>query len=222
MSYQTLLLQRLKSYPGRYECHITMAAYLNEQVKVEKFTALCTELGAHATIIVLETGLSAIQPMLGKVLTGSANEVLSEIERLVDALAQQYPISRIKIEADIDNKGIPALDHHCRRLASSCYFESHIKMCLPIQCDISELKQQVMAYGGYLSKNALSHSADKQFQYRFVTQRLRYGKENAMQAIAELVGFLQKNQIQISKVIREFNIFDSNADLDKGWIDYDN
>lgn len=224
MPNNNYLLTQLKTYAGCYECHITVD--LGEQANTTSLTAFeaaCETLGAKVIVIQLSNGQTPLQPMLSKFMQGEAEQIVADINAMRDALARDFCVVRLKVEAGIDNNNIPQTDAAISALAESCYFEHHIKMCLPIGMDLSALQHQLATYHGYVSKNARSivqnnNSNKSKQEYRFVTQRFRRGNDYAVQQLEALLDFLHTQSIDTQKVIREFNIFDSYADLDAGWM----
>ncbi len=118
------------------------------------FEAACDALGAKAIVIQLAKGQSPLQPMLSKFMQGDAEHIVADINTMRDALADNFSVLRLKVEAGIDNSNIPQTDAMARGLAESCYFEHHIKMRLPIGMDLVALQQALAIYHGYVSKNA--------------------------------------------------------------------
>ncbi len=214
-----ILYQRLKTYSGMFECHITVALPPNEPDKLLLFDKVCKKLGGKAIIIELANGRTPTQPMISKILKGDADTVLSQINALIDGLSRYFSIIRLKIEAGISNTNLPETTKDAEVLPSSCYFEYHVKMQLEKACDLKKLRALFVPYHGYVSKNTLrkDNKKDSGWEYRFVTQRFRLSKKAAEEHLSELLVFINTQNIKVKKVIREFNIFDSNSDLDYGW-----
>jgi len=209
-----VLSQRLAEFSGEFESHITV---LCNEDKFELFRERCHELGAKALIIELNVGRRPVQPMLCKRHTASANDTLHDISSMVDSLAKEFEIERVKIEASLKNKGIPTLPGSAAKLPADCYFEHHVKLELPVNFDESKLKIGVKRFSGHLSRNPLN--ADQVKQRRFVTQRFYNSTmQYAQTQLEELEEFLLRDNYEILQVIREFNIYDSNVERDAGWI----
>lgn len=214
------LLTQLETYAGCYECHITVdLGKQADATALARFESACEALDAKAIVIQLSNGQTPMQPMLSKFMKGNSERIVTDINAMRDALARDFLVVRLKVEAGIHNNHIPQTDADIRELAQSCYFEHHIKMRLPRGMDISALQQELAVYDGYVSKNARALvQKNNQQEYRFVTQRFRRGNDYAIQQLDALLDFLQTQEIEAQKVIREFNIFDSYADLDAGWM----
>lgn len=209
-----ILKQRLTHFAGEFESHITV---LCEAGKFEIFRARCEELGAKALIIELNVGDRPVQPMLCKRHAASTTDTLSDISNMVDVLAKEFKVERVKVEASLRNRGIPMVGTDAEGLPADCYFEHHIKLELPVNLDDNELREQVKRYDGYLSKNPLNEDSLK--QRRFVTQRFYNSTmKYALSRLDELEDFLVRTNYDVLQVIREFNIYDSNIERDAGWI----
>ncbi|WNO10871.1 hypothetical protein [Teredinibacter sp. KSP-S5-2] len=208
------LKQRLGYFEGVHECHITVDIQPSE---VEAFCHFCQHLGGDATVIELSNGHTPVQPMLGKIISPYEGETYEQILHLYNVLKVRYRILRVKVEAGLENKNIPLLDDENRSLPDTCYFEHHVKMQLRLDANLDDIRMQLKKYNAHLSNNALT--VNKENQYRFATQRFDdIGKYNAGAKLQELLGFLSEKNIPACKVIREFNIYDSNKDLDAGWL----
>ena len=213
LDVQQRLIKRLRTFPGNYECHITVEAEVHQ---IDGFRKLCAELDSKALVIVLDNGLHPRQPMLAKILKGSPEEVVWAIVQIVQKLSQLFRVIRVKIETELSCPSVPNSKVEAQGLSKDCYFEFHIRLRLQKDEIVDELRNEVKSYEGHLSNNALSENG--RYQQRFITQRFKnIGKEEAEQGLEELLSFLKQKKLCVDKVIREFNIFDSNADLDSGW-----
>lgn len=220
MKPNDILLQRLKAYPGAFECHITVALPPEQPNQLVLFKQICQQLGGKTTVIQLANGKTPTQPMMNKSLKGNANLVLSQINALHQEMAKHFPIVRLKVETDTSNAGLPETTEEAESLPPSCYFEFHVKMQLEKNHDLDKLRTLLAPYHGYVSENTLEEDeTDNIWEYRFATQRFRLGKPAAEEHLSALLEFLKTQNIKVKKVNREFNLFDSNADLDAGWTD---
>ena len=207
--------RRLRRFPGVYECHITAAL---EPDGFGAFEACCAALGAGALIIRLAAGETPLQPMLCKPLAGDATEVTAEVGRLMAGVAARYPVTRLKLEAAIGNGGVPRSDDDAAALPADCYFEHHVKIALAPDTDLADLRRRLRPFAGHLSRNAVA--ARRNAQQRFVTQRFAdLGLPAAAAQLEPLLAFLRDAGLPPRKVIREYNIYDSNAHADAGWAD---
>lgn len=209
-----VLAERLHYYAGAYESHITV---LCDEGMFDRFSDRCQALDAKAIVIELNVGDRPVQPMLCKRhLTGSS-ETLSNIVQMIGALSEEFEVERVKVEASLNNRGIPLRSDSAVRLPADCYFEHHVKLDLPNGFDDGELRNQVRKFSGHLSLNPLH--TDKSRQRRFITQRFYNSTENqASLKLKQLEEYLEHTDFDVLQVIREFNIYDSNIDRDRGWM----
>lgn len=208
------LLKRLQHYGGLFECHITVVLSGN---RVQDFCESCYALNAKPIVIELSSGATSFQPMLSKRLSGEAIAVLASIEELEAQLSAQYDVTRIKVEAALSNHGIPSTNGDAISSVRDCYFEHHVKVLLDKTEDRELLRRNLESLQGHLSRNALNQLGDT--EQRFITQRFyNTGQMEAAENLEKLINFLTLEKITILDQIREYNIYDSNVDLDSGWI----
>ena len=153
LDVQKKLIQRLRSFPGNYECHVTAQV---EAHQIELFKQVCVELDSKALVIVLDNGLHPRQPMLAKIMKGSPKKVVSDIIRIHQKLSQLFHIIRVKIETELSCPSLPNSKIEAQSLAQDCYFEFHIRLKLPKDEILDKLRNEVKIYHGHLSNNALS------------------------------------------------------------------
>lgn len=208
-----VLKKRLIQFPGQFECHITVDINIDQ---TEVFRSDCHALGGTPIVIELEQEAHGRQPMIAKFIDGKDSDAYQQIADLYNSLGKRYEVTRLKVEAGIDNEGVPQSDELAKRLPETCYFEHHVRMNLPQGADILLLKALLQGFNAHLSNNAFAKSENG--QQRFATQRFReLGKENAVIELEKLLAFISHRKIFVDKVTREFNIYDSNKDMDAGW-----
>ncbi len=208
-----ILLDQLEGFPGEFECHITVGIGEDEFPKFERF---CEDEGVKAILIELASGENPRQPMLGTVFQSDPKQVYEQIQKLCTSVSENFPLLRLKVEASIHNANIPN-EEQIASMSASCYFEHHVKITMGKNDDLSDLREALKTYHGHLSRNPKQRSDLN--QTRFITQRLRFGNVKAEAELLRLIDFLESENIVYEKVIREFNIFDTNIDLDAGWCD---
>jgi hypothetical protein len=142
------------------------------------------------------------------------------------------------VEAMMSSEGVPESDevlHHCERgvvcadshvqdarvrFSPSNYFEFHVKVQLPLATvDYAQLGQLCTRHKAHLSRNALKQ-VDKDNEHRFVTLRLYHiGRATARGRFEACVDDLEANNYTVISKMREYSVYDSNVQLDSGWID---
>ena len=204
------------SYTGRFEAHITVeAASIAER---ERFRRLCRILGVKYVFIELPRGETPSQPMTASYHQGNMEKVKRELDNLTEYVRiANFPIVRVKLEADLDTEGVPQMDSEARDLPEENYFEFHVKVLLPVNSELDLLQKTADVHNAHLSRNARKTRTDGKPE-RFLTLRLsQIGARRAEMRLSKFLSDLRKEGFEIMDVIREYNIFDNNAQTDKGW-----
>jgi 3-methyladenine DNA glycosylase/8-oxoguanine DNA glycosylase len=150
---------------------------------------------------------------------GTLMQVWNEVHSLAEQILQAgFDVVRIKIEAMTYNQDIPVEDWEVSHHPASNYFEFHIKALLPADTDLQALEQQCSEQGAHLSANALKQMA-KGYHQRFITLRLYgLGRKSAQARFETLITSLRSQQIQLVQPQQEYTVYDSNLQLDAGWL----
>lgn len=204
-------------FAGEFETHVTV--HLDKSDRIEELQKWATQHGLKCLHIVLARGDTPSQPMLTRHgrgnLTGEL-EVASELsESLIDA---GFPVTRIKVEAAPWNQDAPQSFFEAFTHSLDRYFEHHIKLRLDPNADLERLTQIAQRHEAHLSRNALRNQSDGH-QERFVTQRCHMvGRDEARQRLANLMADITTLKHPVIEVEEEFVVYDSNFELDAGWI----
>ena len=191
-----------------FEIHITTQK-LSEQ-ELPAFVDFCAKIEAKPILIELSHGKSTQQPMISKVVKcdgkASLEFILEDLKNLF--VANSFSVERTKIEVPVKyhsaTKGFyPAL--------SKTYFEWHGKV---IVSDTKSMQALAEKFGGKLSKNSLKNEANR----KFITLRDFDGEASIMSRIQALKTALAEVKAPVLKEELEFCIYDSNLQLDAGWI----
>jgi hypothetical protein len=168
--------------------------------------------------IVLERGAIPTQPMISYRGQGGLSEQVEVAQATAQELERSgFSVTRIKIEAALENSDIP-----CSNVAAqdfpNCYFEYHLKLLLAMEMARSTLIDLVQPYGAHLSQNARRQRSDGQGEY-FVTQRCGgVGLRLAQQRFQDLAKVVADQGYFVISSHGEYVVYDSNIDLDRGWI----
>lgn len=209
---RSVMLERLERFPGEFEFHITASLLSNQTAE---FRQVCESLGAKAIIIDLTQGATPTQPMLCGVSSGKPEDVFKTMRKFESELSKSFKIIRIKIEASLKNKGIPKNEIEYDN--EDCYFEHHVKIKLDPNMDLDQLALELKSFDAHLSHNAISR--DSCFHEYFATQRVKgFGLNEALVQFQKLNSFFESEGIPMTKSIREYNIFDSDINVDAGWM----
>ena len=207
----------MSKFAGEFETHFTVAINGAERIPALAQWAAAREM--KCTHIVLERGRAPSQPMLTSHGLGILSTELQKARRVAEMLqADGFRVTRIKIEANPKNQDIPQraedpLDN------SEQYFEHHVKLLLEDDSRLASLTELAQRHGARLSRNALRSRADGRHE-RFLTQRCyRVGQPEAQAKLGILLADLEREGYQVLETEQEFVVFDSNIDMDAGWID---
>jgi hypothetical protein len=205
-------------FDGEFETHLTIRA--DDLTVVEAAREWCVRHNLKFLHIVLDQGRTASQPMISFRGNGRlTSQLATAVEITRQLIADGFAVTRTKVEAAPGNRDIPqfnaeAVGQHCGR-----YFEHHVKLALGPSVDFEALAALARRHSARLSRNAL-RDAGSGVRERFVTQRCAaVGRPIASQCLHELLTALTEAGYPILDVEEEFVVYDSNLDVDFGWLD---
>ncbi|WP_430780387.1 hypothetical protein [Actinoplanes sp. G11-F43] len=195
---------------SRYEIHLTVSADADD----EKLRSWAAGSGVKFTRILLDSGVTADQPMLSWLTDGTPGEAESAARHTAATLTGDgFPVTRLKVEAAASGRDAPGTAAE----AGSRYFEHHVKLLLPAGTDLEPVRAVATRHDARLSRNARRVRADG-VRERFVTQRCyRAGRPQAAAALAGLLADLTGAGWEVAEVEEEFVLVDDNPALDDGW-----
>jgi hypothetical protein len=204
-------------FSGVFETHLTLQEHHTGEM--EDLRLFAEPRGLKYLHILLDRGMSVSQPMLTRHGEGTLSGELSiahDLSRELGSLG--WTVTRIKIEAAPFNHEVPRTDLEACRLSPSQYFEHHIKLLIESRADVDGLAALAGRHQAHLSRNAL-RVRDDGWQERFVTQRCwAVGRVTAEKRLQALTDELAKDEWMIAGVEAEFVVYDSNLEIDAGWI----
>lgn len=200
-----------------FEAHLTVACPVEETMT--QFRAACALLGVKAIQIELPKGTFPSHLITGSFYSGSLPDVRRRVESLATSLRTLgFTVVRSKIEAMMNNAGIPRSDDEAAALPSSNYFELHAKVLLPAGADTDALLELCIAHNAHLSRNASSRARSGGVE-RFTTQRFYgVGRATAEARFLRFVGALKADGYEITSILKEYALVDTNLSLDAGWL----
>ncbi|MFI1987914.1 nucleotidyl transferase AbiEii/AbiGii toxin family protein [Actinoplanes sp. NPDC020271] len=201
----------MKEITGDFETHVTVAAGQADQL-----AAFAARHGLTFLQIELDRGAEPSQPMLTLHGSGTLTSQIALVQSWATRLraAGIEPV-RSKIEATPWADGVP---RHSRDVSPDRYFEHHLKLRLPAGADPQPITALVEPHGARLSRNARKRSADGS-EVRFVNQRCHgVTLATATARLDRLVTDLREAGHPPISVEQEYVVFDSNLDLDRGWL----
>jgi len=192
-----------------YEAHITVDCNSNEQK--ERFNLECKNLKLKPVHIILEKGDYPSQLMSASYHTGKYEDIFKEISKKKELLQNSgFKIKRVKIEGMIDNDDIP------EKIPDENYFEFHVKVTLDDEFKYALLKERCRNLGAHLARSATKIIEGK--KQWFVTLRcFKLGREAAKNEFVNLIKELSNFNYNLSNMLEEYTVYDSNIAIDKGW-----
>lgn len=205
----------MRNYRGEFEVHVTVRV---SGTKLAEFRAWCQTRECKCAGIVLARGDHVEQPMAT---WRRSNAILSEVigearQRAAELEHAELPVVRVKVEADPHNDEVPEHDPD----DSGNYFEHHVKLIRDAAANVEPLLQACVKHGAHLSRNAWRQAAHGQ-EERFVTLRChRVGRLSSELQLQQLLAVLREIGEQIIDIESEYSVYDSNLDLDAGWLSH--
>ena len=189
-----------------YEIHLTISPI--ERAAWPGLAACADAMGATPLVIELARGVARLQPMLTLRHAGSFETACQAAEAATAHPALMgHDVRRCKIEREISDPA-PENAPDCVR-----YFEWHGRLTVQAAAQRA-LAGLCQTHGGHLSANAQRHS-----DLRYVTLR-EAGSGTILGArVACLSAALAEQGWAFSKQRWECVVFDSNLDLDAGWLE---
>jgi hypothetical protein len=170
--------------------------------------------------IILARGEHVDQPMATwRRSRTSLPAVLSEARLTKDELQNAgFPVVRLKVEAAPSNQGIPQTDEKAGEHPESNYFEHHVKLLRKREAPRDRLLEVCRERSAHLSYNAWQEWGPG-LEERFVTLRTyRSGRQSSDRRLRELLDSLKCIGERVIEVESEYCVYDSNLDLDRGWL----
>lgn len=163
------------------------------------------------------------QPMTASYHQGTVKNVLLDVQKLAQQLINGgFEVTRIKIEAMVNNHDVPVVDDEAKLHPPTNYFEFHVKATLPADFNLEALRIFCWKYNAHLSANACKQQVNGQ-QQRFITMRLYgVGRCSAQASFDALLTALKAEGLKLSQPQKEYTVYDSNLNLDQGWFSTDN
>lgn len=188
-----------------FEVHLTADFDHYSKTAYRQFKMICMQLGAKPLEILLERGVYPRQMMLSKVLHESdLASVLTRIEPWVEEFKRnKIKTIRVKVELSFQHSSldIPVID----------YYEWH---ALIEYRDILAIKELCEVHQIHLSHNALT----QHMGYRFLTLRETGSAKTFLTRLQSIKTELFNQNRAISKERLESCVYDTNIDLDRGWL----
>jgi hypothetical protein len=208
----------MREYRGEFEVHMTVG--LPGQGGGDRFQDWCLIHKCKCVRIILARGEHVDQPMATwRRSQASLTAVLAEARVMATELQKAaFPVVRVKVEADTRNQDVPQFDEEASGHAASNYFEHHVKLLRDLTAPCDRLLQVCVEQHAHLSRNSWREFSQGK-EERFVTSRdYRVGNESSRRRLRQLLDSLNELDEQVIDVESEYCVYDSNLDLDRGWL----
>lgn len=207
---------------GLFEIHVTVKA---SSLSVKKFSECCAELNTKPIIIALPVGTHQRQVQSGSCVYGTLQQafiVMAEQHRVFATAGLE--ILRGKIEYKLGtskdaDKLVPKTNLRALFRPNNRYLEYHYKIVLH-SARLPELKALAMCHGAHMSRNIYARLHNERGEVvQFLTLRFfRTGTIEGRRLFLALDHALTDNGFKVKKTECEYACFDSNTDIDAGWI----
>jgi hypothetical protein len=213
-----LEFEDMRDYRGEFEVHVTVNT--PTQDALDRFREWCRAREFKCVRIELARGAYVDQPMATWRRSGTVLScVVAEAEQYADEMKSVgFPVVRVKVEAALQNDGIPVQDPDARVHDAGNYFEHHVKLLRATTAPRELLLHACEKFGAHLSRNAFRETANGQ-EERFVTLRTyavgRLSSENQLQGLLAVLGEAGEEIIGCES---EYCVYDTNLSVDAGWL----
>lgn len=207
-----------RDYSGDFEVHITVRTA--SATILDRFRDWCGARGFRCLRIVLARGAHVEQPMATwRRWVTTLSAVTTEAEKCAVEISQAgIQVLRVKIEAALDNEQVPLQDIDAATHEPSNYFEHHVKLRQATLTPRAALLQVCEKHSSHLSRNTFRET-EEGLKVRFVTRRsYGVGRITAEEQRRQLLAALAELGEQVVESESEYCVYDSNLNLDAGWL----
>lgn len=147
---------------------------------------------------------------------GTLATALTDLDLQAQRLGTQgLKVVRTKVECTLVTTGVPKHDHAARKMPG-CYFEQHFKIRFDEGDPNEGLRKVCKAHGAEMAR--ILTPQGHEIGLRYVTIRHhRRGMSEVSQLTKAFLAALRKIDRKPVKIHSEFNVHDSNPELDRGW-----
>lgn len=210
---------------GVFECHIFCDPLEPSKEEIQRFAESCTEIGTKPLCLGLDFAEVGVVNVLQTSKYYQCDDVPAAVSLLLkdaEALGKNHNIIRLKLEAVTTNKGVPSNVQEESYIPGDCYFEYHLKINSP---PTAEADERLKSLSRSLTKELnipvpFSCNNMKTHSQRFLNARTYgMGTEESFQVVDRIVKAAQNIGLEVTKIISEFIVFDTNKELDRGWLE---
>jgi hypothetical protein len=211
---------------GTFECHIFCAPLHPDPESKARFVDACQKVGIKALCLGLDYEGQGVINVLQSTKYYELDNAKAAVELLLQdglALSEYFEVIRLKLEAMAWNPGVPVTNEQSKSLPESHYFEYHLKLDAPVSTEndqlLKQLARQLTQELGVRVPFSCNNMGEK--NQRFLNART-YGMGASASAavVAQITEALTHKGFTVQKVIQEFIVFDTNKELDRGWLEF--
>ncbi len=213
-----------------FESHIFCAPLNPDAEQKAGFAEACQALGIKALCLGLDYADPGVVDVLQSTRYFTAPSPQSPVEQMLghaEALQARFEVIRLKLEAMATDPGVPQTEEAMAAMNAATgydhYFEYHVKLGGEVSPDNdARLKGLAAELTGELGvKVPFSCNNMGSKNQRFLNCRTYGLGAPASRAVADRVAAAcQARGYEVSKIIAEFIVFDTNRDLDRGWLEF--
>jgi hypothetical protein len=211
---------------GVFECHIFCDPLDPSPGETERFARTCEGLGLKALCLGLDFVGRGVINVLQTTRYYECPDVPTAVRHMLRdgaALGEYFAVTRLKLEAVAENPGVPRTDAEAREVPGDTYFEYHIKVDAPASPETDALLKRLAAdltrELGLKVPFSCNNMPGK--SQRFLNARTYgLGYDSSAAVVRRVTDAMGRHGVAVAKVIREFIPFDTNKDLDRGWLEF--
>ena len=208
-----------------FECHIFCAPLGPDEADKERFADACEAVGLKGLCLGLDFEGKGVVDVLQSTKYYTCPDVRTPVAMMLEdarRLDAHFEVVRLKLEAVAADPGVPQTDAEAEAMPGDTYFEYHIK----VRGEPSAENDAILkALGRELSealgiKIPFSCNNLRGKNQRFLNARTYgLGYARSTEVVQRIVDAVEARGFEVSKVIREFVVFDTNKGLDSGWLE---
>ena len=209
-----------------FESHLFVGP-INPSVELQQdFVKACKAVESRALNLALnfeQAGLNTVLQTTKYYKVPNPLEALIQMVAVAERLAENFDIVRIKLESLASNSGVPQTDAEALNIPGDTYFEYHIKLKdMAINADNDNKLKALSAHLTQSLNIKVPFSCNNlpDFQ-RFLNARTyKLGFINSYAMIDKIADAIKANGFTIDRIVSEFITYDTNKQLDQGWLEF--
>ncbi len=209
-----------------FECHIFCEPLDPCEETKQRFVEACEKAGLRALCLGLDYEGKGVVNVLQSTKYYTCDDVHTPVSHMLqDAqkLAETFKVVRLKLEAVAADPGVPQTKEEAAQIPGDTYFEYHLKIKAPVTPENDKIlkvlaRELTKELGVKVPFSCNNMGAKTQ---RFLNARTYgLGYQESFALVERIVDAVCARGFEVSKVIREFVVFDTNKELDRGWLEF--